>query len=152
MRPAKGKNRVEEVLASALSKYVVKKGRFTVSPERCLRHAGLLPARPVEGNGELGKEGLGESKWEDVARGGENGHVEGLTTAVAPDALGKVVEIDKVAELPGPEPGQSGTGTKTAEWSWDQIEKERLQGLELAKGWLALDGELLQEFSRVPGS
>lgn len=35
-----------EVLASALSKYVIKKGRFTVPPENCLRRAGWLPERP----------------------------------------------------------------------------------------------------------
>lgn len=38
----------EVVLASALSKYVVKKGRFTVKPEHCLRVAGWLPEKPKE--------------------------------------------------------------------------------------------------------
>ncbi|KIW12039.1 hypothetical protein PV08_09313 [Exophiala spinifera] len=55
VRPAtKGKQEV--VLASALSKYVVKKGRFTVSPERCLMTAGWLPEKP-----ETYQSGAGQS-------------------------------------------------------------------------------------------
>ena len=154
VRPAK-KGRQEEVLASAISKYVVKKGRFTVSPERCWRHAGLLPERPGEKGEQSNGVVMGESKWEEVAQGDQNGHaVEGLTTAVAPDALGKVVELDEMVGLDKTQPGQpNDDGTETAaEWTWDQLEKERLRGLELTRGWLALDANLLQEFSRVPGN
>jgi hypothetical protein len=157
VRPARGKKGAE-VLASALSKYVVKKGRFTVSPERSFRHAGLLPKRPADkSNGEAGV-GMEESQWEeDVATGHENGHADmnghavGVTAIAAPDALGKVVDLDPTAALAGPQSGEPKANVKATEWNWDQIEMERLRGLELANGWLALDGELLQEFSRVPG-
>ena len=148
----------EEILASALSKYVVKKGRFTVSPERCFRHAGLLPERPADKSNGEARGGMEESKWEDVATGNENGHADmnghvvGLTSTAAPDALGKVVDLDPRTAIAGPTSGQPTPDVNTAGWDWDQVEKERLRGLELAKGWLALDGELLQEFSRVPGS
>ena len=159
VRPSKKKNGKGEevVLASALSKYVVKKGRFTVSPERCLSHAGLLPERP-EGQEKQESNGvvvMGEQKWEDGATGDENGHghvEEGLTAVVTPDALGKVVHFDEGAGPAGSTPGKPDAGAETAEWSWDQVEKERLRGLDLFKAWLALDGELLQEFSRIPGS
>jgi hypothetical protein len=146
VRPApKGKNGEEVVLASALSKYVVKKGRFTVSPESCFQHAGLLPEKTVgETNHAAGGEGRGESKWEPVANGHANGHVEGLTATAAPDVLGQAVDLDKAKPVHAK--------LETAEWDWDRVEKERLRGLELAKGWLALDADLLQEFSRVPGS
>ena len=46
VRPARAGGKGELVLASALSKYVVKKGKFTVAPERCFRTAGWLPDRP----------------------------------------------------------------------------------------------------------
>ncbi|OAL19546.1 hypothetical protein AYO22_09708 [Fonsecaea multimorphosa] len=46
IRPASPKGKQEVLLASALSKYVVKKGKFTVSPERCFVTAGWLPRRP----------------------------------------------------------------------------------------------------------
>jgi hypothetical protein len=45
IRPAK-RGRDEVLLASSLSKYVVKKGRFTVAPERCFTAAGWLPRKP----------------------------------------------------------------------------------------------------------
>jgi hypothetical protein len=157
VRPARGK-KGEEVLASALSKYVVKKGRFTVSPERSFRHAGLLPESPAEKSNGEARGGMEESKWEDVAAGNENGHADmnghvvGLTSTAAPDALGKVVDLDPTAAFAGPKSGEPKPDAKATEWDWDQVEKERLRGLELAKGWLALDGELLQEFSRALGS
>ena len=55
LKKRKGKNGEEVVLASTLSKYVVKKGRFTVAPERMFRAAGLLPDRVGE-DVEEGKE------------------------------------------------------------------------------------------------
>ena len=158
VRLARGKKGEEVLLAGALSKYVVKKGRFTVSPERSFRHAGLLPERPAEESNGEARGGMEESKWEDVATGNENGHADmnghvvGLTSTAAPDALGKVVDLDPTAAFAGPKSREPKPDVKAAEWDWDQIEKERLRGLELVKGWLALDGELLQEFSRVLGS
>jgi len=151
VRPAKGK-KGEEVLASALSKYVVKKGRFTVSPERCLKHAGMLPEKTAAEKTEDSTEQLAESRWEQVANGDANGHADGLTTAAEPDALGKVVELDMRAATNGLMPAQPKLDTQTAEWTWEQVEKERLRGLELARGWLSLDAELLEEFARVPES
>ena len=147
--PAKGK-KGEEVLASALSKYVVKKGRFTVSPERCLKHAGILPEKTAAERTEDSTEQLAESKWEQVANGDATGHTDDLTTAAKPDALGKVVELDTIAATNGLMPAQPKLDTQTAEWTWEQVEKERLRGLELARGWLSLDTELLEEFARLP--
>ena len=50
IRPAKGKQN-EVLLASSLSKYVVKKARFTVSPERCLTTAGWATKEAGGGTG-----------------------------------------------------------------------------------------------------
>jgi hypothetical protein len=60
------------------------------------------------------------------------------------------VYLDHVAETNEPKPAQP--KLEAAEWDWDRVDKERLRGLELVKGWLALDADLFQEFSRVPGS
>jgi hypothetical protein len=44
---------------------------------------------------------------------------------------------------------ESGKATWNAEsWSWDDIEGERVRGLELASRWLALDAQLYDEFER----
>jgi acyl-CoA thioesterase FadM len=153
----KGKEgKVEEVLlASALSKYVVKKGRFTVSPEHCLRVAGWLPERPVV----EGREGLEESavlvgKSEGETTGTEGTPVldEGLGQGSVEEVKEKLEQVTaerreeeleerivKAAE--GPEAGDG-------PWDWDRIEKERLRGLSIAEGWLALDVALKEEFAR----
>jgi hypothetical protein len=73
-----------------------------------------------------------------------------LMATTTPDALGKVVDLDRAAETIKSKPAQH--QLETPEWDWDRVENERLRGLELAKGWLTLDAELLLEFSRVPGN
>ena len=142
IRPAKGK-RTEEVLASALSKYVVKKGRFTVSPERCLRSAGLLPEK-------ITGKGLEESEWQDARNEDESGLVGALTAGEMPESLEKVV-MDSHALTEGPVQTQPITSTARAgagTWDWNEIEKERLRGLEVVRGWMGLDGDLFEEFGR----
>lgn len=98
------------VYATALARYVIKKGRLTISPEQALVDAEMVPKKPegwVYGgdlsNGEL--------------NGGLNGHANG-------DVNGAV--------LPGIIEG--------SEWNWDVIEKERRRGLELAEKFTALEG------------
>ncbi|PWY86604.1 hypothetical protein BO94DRAFT_575650 [Aspergillus sclerotioniger CBS 115572] len=58
-----GKGEVDEkrILASAVTRYVFKKGRVSVSPETVLTAAGLLPEKGVEG-----KEQEGGWSWERV--------------------------------------------------------------------------------------
>ncbi|KIW29488.1 uncharacterized protein PV07_05302 [Cladophialophora immunda] len=62
IRPASRKGRQEVLLASALSKYVVKKGKFTVSPERCFATAGWLPRRPANSNAGADRQDKPETK------------------------------------------------------------------------------------------
>ncbi|OAP61526.1 hypothetical protein AYL99_03729 [Fonsecaea erecta] len=71
IRPASSRKGKQEVLlASALSKYVVKKGRFTVSPERCFATAGWLPRKPE--NCSTGSEKTREiSAWSSSSEGSE---------------------------------------------------------------------------------
>ncbi|KIW90696.1 uncharacterized protein Z519_08479 [Cladophialophora bantiana CBS 173.52] len=68
VRPASRRGQHEVLLASALSKYVVKKGKFTVSPERCFVAAGWLPRRPANcnvGADQQDKPGTRESSSEE---------------------------------------------------------------------------------------
>jgi hypothetical protein len=66
--------------------------------------------------------------------------------------LGKAVYLDQVAETNEPQPAQPKLDAPAAEWDWDRVDKERRRGLDLVKGWLALDADLFHEFSRLPGS
>jgi acyl-CoA thioesterase FadM len=160
VRTKKGmRGREEEVCAMGLSKYVIKKGRFTVRPERVFGLAGWLPERPEEvkergGVGQSNGEILGvssvaeaEDKGSAEEEEGVRGAGDGLVSAKVPSLVEKVVLDEDAAAAYTT--SQAGRTTWDAEaWSWEEIEEERLRGLELARGWLALDGELFAEFGK----
>lgn len=160
----------EEVCAVGLSKYVLKKGRFTVMPERVFGMAGWLPQKPGgkkagrmnESNGtgdveravEVGDKRasspsgvpVNDDKGEEV----EGEADDGLSSAHIPKIAEKVVlDEEAAAAAVAASTVESAKTTWNAEaWSWDEIENERLRGLQLVKGWLALDRELQEEFER----
>ena len=146
IRPAKGQKKEgregETVLASALSKYVVKKGRFTVRPERCLGHAGLLPERPA-----AEKKGEGEGESQNVS---SNASEDGLATVAAPEVLERVASASEGLANGHAEKGAAAIAGEVV-WDWDMVQEEKMKGMELATAWLALDGILLAESERVPG-
>lgn len=152
----------EELCAVGLSKYVVKKGRFTVRPERVFRMAGWLPEKPssdqqLGGSKESNGETLSSSSADAGGKGSSVGEQDangGLTAARIPELAEKVVlDEDAAAAASGTadvlSTSVSGKIIWDADaWSWEEIEEERLRGLELARGWLALDGELSEEFEK----
>ena len=130
-----------KVFATAVSKYVVKKGWLTVHPERVLRASGLYPG------GVSAAENITKDKGREEEGEGEEGVVliegEGLETAegikenVAVDG-GVVGEVlDKV---------KHGKAWNRDEWTWEQIEEERLRGLKVVEGYVGLDEKLLAEW------
>jgi hypothetical protein len=157
----------EELCAVGLSKYVVKKGRFTVAPERVFRKGGWLPSKRdaehhsgsmMNGGAEKASGGAHEPEISSASGEDENDKVEGadegLKEAQIPGVAEAVVaNAEKTAAavsgnnvLPWTEDEKT---TWNAEaWSWEEIEEERLRGLQLAKGWLALDSDLVAEFER----
>ncbi|EHY55009.1 Thioesterase lcsJ [Exophiala dermatitidis] len=151
IRPAK-RGKEEVLLASALSKYVVKKGRFTVPPERCFATAGWLPPKPADSEkpqAEAAKEAASEPSADTTP--------EGLQASVPEPALAATTELvekletttEKVSQSDVTESREPSTASfKEDDWDWHRIEKERLRGLAVAANWLALDQELLEEFSR----
>jgi hypothetical protein len=129
VRPKKYR-KPEVVLASALSKYVVKKGRMTIPPERIFRTAGWLPERPADESVVLVNHTSSTSTPQ-----------EGLTEPI-PTALIRGAEdmLEKIASIPE-RPNDDSAGS----WDWQSIEDERLRGLRIAEQWLALDKQLMQE-------
>ncbi|KIW68552.1 hypothetical protein PV04_04491 [Phialophora macrospora] len=130
----------ETLLASSLSKYVVKKGRFTVPPERCFTTAGWLPTRP---------ESAGVSSEEpSIAPTPQEGLVSMIPTSLAPATDGLVEKLEYAA---GEESGSgpAAPSSMDGEWDWYRIEKERLRGLRIAESWLGLDKQLMEEFVKA---
>lgn len=148
MRPARRSGGEKEVLAVAISKYVVKKGRLTVPPERILRTSGFLPAPPVESEA---KPALADSSAEasgvDTPASGE-----GITATGGVDGS-LVREVLKLNDdqIPGQETlekqQKENTGSwNVEEWTWERIEQERLRGLEVVEGFTNLDTKLFDEW------
>ncbi|EXJ60606.1 hypothetical protein A1O7_04759 [Cladophialophora yegresii CBS 114405] len=139
VRPGR-RGKPETLLASALSKYVVKKGKFTVAPERCFTTSGWLPARPSS-------TGI-SSEEPSIAPTPQEGLVSTIPTSLAPTTDGLVEELESAA---GEEPASGATapGTMDGDWDWYRIEKERLRGLQMAENWLDLDKQLMEEFAKA---
>ncbi|KAL1890042.1 hypothetical protein Sste5346_008477 [Sporothrix stenoceras] len=102
-------NLQKHVIATAISKYVFKLGRFTVHPTFLMESSSLLPTRPGEG-------------W----RGG------------GPEAVGAVGDFDEaeISESTTPSTDSESDGEA---WTWKDVERERRRGMALAGQFAALD-------------
>ncbi|KAL2394067.1 Thioesterase lcsJ [Exophiala dermatitidis] len=147
IRPAK-RGKEEVLLASALSKYVVKKGRFTVPPERCFTTAGWLPPKPA--GSEAAKGGASEPSADTTPEGLQESVPEPALTAATELVEKLETATEQVSQSDVTEPREPPTAPvdEEGDWDWHRIEKERLRGLHVAANWLALDQELLEEFLR----
>ncbi|RMZ92428.1 hypothetical protein DV736_g346, partial [Chaetothyriales sp. CBS 134916] len=177
IRPAKGSGGKEELLASSLSKYVVKKKRFTVSPDRCLRSAGWLPPAPEHGqlesnDGQKAVESIESASTvlvaparkiateesESATPQSDNETSEQLIpeTAIAAaevlESLSNAVSSsqERQAEADLTELAGLMQEPEAQEWDWYRIEAERIRGLERARAWLALDTMLKDEHEVGP--
>ncbi|KAF9633996.1 putative 4hbt like protein [Lasiodiplodia theobromae] len=106
------------VYATSITKYVVKKGRWTVPAERVLLNSGVLPGpRPAE-----------------------LGSLESNGSASAPPPLtsGASADVDGSYVLPA-FPPRDGKEGEDGELTWAEIEAERQRGLKLAELFAGLD-------------
>ncbi|KAK4693898.1 hypothetical protein P7C71_g3585, partial [Lecanoromycetidae sp. Uapishka_2] len=124
------------IFASGIAKYVFKKGRLTIPPERVFRAAGLLPPRPND--------------------------IDSPPISLTPNPEGMSVDVAaaSVAESLSPEnAGEVMAASLTAkdddgEWTWEKIEAERIRGLKIAhmfNGLDALNEEFMYEGKPVLG-
>lgn len=129
------------VYASAIAKYVCKKGRVTVPPERVLRASKLLPVRPGE---EVGKEevvaveGKGEGEGMNGNGDGDGVAVDGVAAMPAAEAVLDSVTPEKGEEVMGAPVLSADDGEGV--WDWARVEKERLRGMRIAQVYSDLDG------------
>lgn len=145
MRPAKRAGEEKTLLATALSKYVVKKGRLTVSPGRILRASGFLPAAP-----ESSTKSTPVDSFTDVSGVGTPASDEGITAGEVDGSL--VREVLKISNEQIPQEDELEKDKKVnaeswnvEEWSWERIEQERLRGLQVVKPYIDMDQEVGKE-------
>ena len=109
------------IFASGIAKYVFKKGRLTIPPERVFQAAGLLPPRPAD--------------------------TETPPTSITPDLNSTSVDAEIIStaeKLTTDNAGEmlaaSLTPTRNdGEWTWERVEEERLRGLKVAHMFNGLD-------------
>lgn len=141
LRPAKKAGGEKTLLATALSKYVVKKGRLTVSPERILRTGGFLPERLESAATEsvdssaIGTPASGEGI---TATGAVDGS---LAREVLKLSENQILDRDALEQ----EKKANSDSWNTEEWTWERIEQERLRGMEVVEPYANLDGKMEHE-------
>jgi hypothetical protein len=141
LRPGKRGGRGDKtLLAVGVSKYVVKKGRLTIPPERILRASGLLPPKPD------GVYSSGSSSELESPPNGEGIHVaEGLDGAAAREVM--AMTEDAVLEPSVVQTSDANSCLGKAPWAWEDIERERQRGLKVVASFIDIDAKLSDEAS-----
>ncbi|KAK2752451.1 hypothetical protein FQN54_008113 [Arachnomyces sp. PD_36] len=141
IRPEKRPGSGKTLLAMGVSKYVIKKGRLTIRPERVLRASGLLPEKP-EGIDERKNSTAGSDTGSDHSSSGdEEGAVEGVDGTLVREALtfSENGSRERERQL------RENSNWDKHEWSWERLEEERVRGLGLMEGFIGLDTGLDRE-------
>lgn len=115
-QPADAKKESEDftkyVYATSVSRYVFKKGRLTINPELVLERSRLLPPRPAG----VGLPPRSEAPAAETSTVAQESSTQKETSA--PESTASPLASAGVDEDP--------------EWTWEDMEAERLRGLELA--------------------
>lgn len=118
------------IFATGIAKYVLKKGRLTIPPERVFRASELLPPKPADYDIPPATSTPTPESTSNTAAAVSI--VDHITPGNAEDVV--------VASL------KAGVGNEDGEWTWEKVEEERKRGMKIAEMWGALDG-LNEEFA-----
>lgn len=112
------------IYASAIAKYVFKKGRLTIPPSRVLQGSGLLPPKPEE-----------TSTPDNIPSPTPNGQASAPRGTLAVEEQQSLEPAEDLIDAAFTAPsGQA------EEWNWQRVEDERVRGLKLAEMFNGLDG------------
>ncbi|KAL8683916.1 MAG: hypothetical protein Q9186_000127 [Xanthomendoza sp. 1 TL-2023] len=111
------------IFATGIAKYVAKRGRLTISPERILQNSGLLPSKPKDQEtppvtatpvmpveGDTLPTGIG---------------LQDITSINAESLIDGALDDRKTTETTRDNQG----------WDWERVEKERQKGMKIAEAW-----------------
>ena len=125
------------IFASGIAKYVFKKGRRTIPPERVLRASHLLPTKPAEHESPLTHMTLNQEATTADAT------AAAIDAALTPDDAGEFMAASLNAGF-----------SESHNWTWERVEEERKRGMEIAEIYNRLDalnGEFTGEGDLVLG-
>lgn len=117
------------IFASGITKYVFKKGRLTIPPERVFRASGLLPPKPADHETPP----MSETPNPEITS--NDAAVTSVAANWTPDNAGEVMAASLTAKDVGAD-----------EWTWERVEEERRRGLKIAELYNSLD-MLSEEFT-----
>ena len=112
------------IFATGIAKYVCKKGRLTIAPERVLQASKLLPPKPADHDTPPAISTPTPESTSNTAA------VASIVDQLTPGNAEDVV----VASL------KAGVESESVEWTWEKVEAERKRGMKIAEMWGALDG------------
>jgi len=116
----------KHIFATSVSRYVFKKGRLTINPEVVLERSRLLPPRP---------EGVGLPPRAEASASASSEDTPSSDTAATPAQDGELTGPESVATAVSSKLGEFAAHQKAEseeEWTWEDMEKERLRGLKTA--------------------
>ena len=125
------------IFASGIAKYVCKKGRLTIPPERVLRASQLLPPKPAD------HETPPVSMTPSQEATSIDATAASFAKSLTPDNADEVMAASLTASLAEPDA-----------WTWERVEKERQRGMKIAElynGLDALNGEFTGDGQAVLG-
>lgn len=112
-----------DIFASAISKYVFKQGRLTISPEKVLQNSNLLPPKPAAAA--------------ETPPSTESPAIEGTSIdAIAATSALQSISSMTVNEIIDASLKVHGDGDV---WDWDRIEAERQRGMQIAELYAGLE-------------
>ena len=114
------------IFATGIAKYVFKKGRRTIPPERVFRASGLLPPKPAD---------------QETPSMSMTPNPEGTSIDVAAVSLGANLSPDNAGEVLAASLTAQASGSD--EWTWERIEQERQRGMKVAEMYNSM--EILHE-------
>lgn len=150
LQPALKKGGKRVLYATAVSKYVVKKGRLTIPPERVLIKSGFLPERPAGQSTSTVPATLSASESADASGTGTPAGITATASGVDGSFVREVMKLQD-SEIPASEKleaEKSGNAKAwdSREWTWERIESERARGMAVLEGFCDLDARLFEEW------
>ncbi|KAL8870064.1 MAG: hypothetical protein Q9174_003803 [Haloplaca sp. 1 TL-2023] len=119
-RGTSDENKKPRTFATGIAKYVIKRGRLTVPPERVLRDSGLLPPQPEASSSIISATAESDTPPEETA------------SAISPAAAAATTVQDLTPDH------AAFTASKSSnddDWDHEHIERERQRGMQIMEAW-----------------
>ncbi|KAL8704150.1 MAG: hypothetical protein Q9201_002677 [Fulgogasparrea decipioides] len=117
------------IFATGIAKYVAKRGRLTIPPERILQSSGLLPPKPHN------QETTPPTTDSPAVLSGTDAAISttAATAAAVQDLTSSAAEdiIDAALNAKPASDGQEGD----EKWDWARVEQERQRGMKIMEAW-----------------